>query len=94
MSARGSILGGTTVYIRGINFRYDSSLNTITLGPYPCNPASDGSTDTLLVCITTRATDASKLVSLPTTVSVLNGGSATCGWCYFSYSMDNTPFLQ
>jgi hypothetical protein len=94
VSAQGSILGGTTVYIRGINFSYDSSFNTITLGTYPCNPSSDGSTDILLVCITTPATDPTKLFGLPTSVSVFNGGTATCGWCYFSYMISATPFLQ
>lgn len=44
VNSYGSMAGGTIVYIRGFGFSTDSSLNSILIGPYPCNPIADGAT--------------------------------------------------
>lgn len=89
-------MGGTIIYLRGSGFSAEATSNSILIGPYPCHLLADGSTQTLLACETTEATDPSKSYDLPVSVSVNSEPSVTCSTsaCRFRYLSSKTPFIE
>ena len=67
----------------------------VTVGPYPCIIPADGSKEDTLSCMTTPATDPTKLYGLKVTVTV---GMLFVGCnsnnCAFSYTSSLTPFID
>ena len=41
---RGSVQGGTTIYIAGVGFNANAASNQVFVGPYPCNIPAAGAT--------------------------------------------------
>jgi hypothetical protein len=54
---RGSIVGGTNVYIRATGHNITPSKNSINIGPYPCIIEENGISGDLITCKTTHAFD-------------------------------------
>ena len=83
------------LYISGINFSPIAGDIKIYIGNSPCNLIAEGSTVSMVSCITTPMTDPTKQFSLPITMETRNLLTVTCktNRCLFSYLQDYTPFI-
>lgn len=95
----GSIVGGTTLYIRGAGFA--TSGNIVKIGNnIPCDLQGRNASSDLIVCDTTApidlvTTDPGNLTNLNVTVSAPGKypGSCSRSNCLFSYIRENTPTI-
>jgi hypothetical protein len=94
-SAQGSKGGGTVLYIAGVNFSPIADDIQIYFGNYPCNLIAEGSTVSMVSCITTPMYDPNAQYSIPITMYTANLLPVTCrsNVCLFSYSNNLTPFI-
>jgi hypothetical protein len=94
-AAQGSKAGGTVLYIGGINFSPIAGNIQVFIGNYPCNLIAEGSTVSMVSCITTAMTDPTAQSGLSITMFTLNLLTVTCSAhvCRFSYIDAYTPFI-
>ena len=57
--ASGSTMGGTVLYVSGVNFSPNAADIQIFIGPYPCILVAEGATVSTLSCTTTPMLDPS-----------------------------------
>jgi hypothetical protein len=92
-SLAGSLRGGTTIYINGLGFPTDPRQINVFVGLFPCTIPADGSTATVLSCVTTDSgsnTDSSAL-----SIKVISNGQAfTVPSTTFTYKAANTPLIS
>jgi len=62
---KGSVRGGTTIYITGLGFSNNPVENQVFVGTYPCIIPSDGATETTLACVTTDTNQLNNIYNLP-----------------------------
>ena len=85
------------IYIKGTNFDPDPSLNSVLVGPYPCDLVADGSSENNLVCRTTPATNPDKTWKLPVKIECgSKKAPVTCADsnCQFTYLNSDTPAIE
>jgi hypothetical protein len=87
-AAKGSVAGGTILYISGNNFSPIADEIQIFIGDYPCNIIAQGSNVNIISCTTTPMTNPSKRDKLSITMLTVNLLPAKCTtiYCLFSYA--------
>jgi hypothetical protein len=93
--SQGSKAGGTVLYISGNNFSPIAGDIQVFIGSYPCNLIAEGSSVSMVSCITTAMTNPSSQYSLPVTMYTSNLLPVKCNLylCQFSYYDYITPFI-
>ncbi len=92
-SLAGSLRGGTTIYINGLGFPTDPRQINVFVGTYPCIIPADGSTATVLSCMTTDSNSNTDISSLKIQV-ISSGQSYTVPSTTFAYKAANTPLIS
>ncbi len=72
VSPKGSVRGGTTIYISGVGFSTIAANNQITIGTYPCLIPAAGATETTLSCVTSDTNQNQDIYNLP--INVISNG--------------------
>lgn len=90
------MMGGTLLYISGLNFSPNAADIQVFFGPYPCILAAEGSTVTTLSCVTSKMSDPKYQTNLLVTMYTSNLLPVTCTsvLCRFSYESGITPFIS
>lgn len=68
---KGSIKGGTMIYLKAYGHNITPSKNRINVGPYPCPIAEKGISGNIISCMTTEAFDPNQRSSLPVELFVV-----------------------
>jgi hypothetical protein len=88
----GSVLGGTKLYIEGVDFSTSMGDMSVTVGGLPCH-IEDAATDNTILCVTSPTGTYKDSDNLPISVSMVGKGSVTAGR-RFSYKVSATPYLN
>jgi hypothetical protein len=73
---KGSLRGGTLVYIKALGHSPDPSQNQIYVGNFPCVVPADGVTDTFITCETVDTGSTSEIGNMPVSLTY-NGITVT-----------------
>lgn len=88
----GSLRGGRTIYIQGINFPSNPTELSVLVGTYPCKIPADGVTPTVLSCETTDSQSLTSISGLSINV-IYQSQLFTVPSTTFSYSDSDTPAI-
>jgi hypothetical protein len=91
-SLSGSLRGGTTIYIFGLGFPNDPRQISVFVGNFPCILPADGSTPTVISCVTSDCGVDTNIYSLPIKV-ISSGQSYTVPNTYYSYQLSTSPII-
>ncbi|CAD8161606.1 unnamed protein product [Paramecium octaurelia] len=94
----GSLMGGTTLYMKVQGLDQTASNNAVYIGKYPCIISDKGVNGLFVNCKTTKSNpNDHNLSNLQITVKVQDKPDSVCTfsytYCHFSYSTENTPKL-
>jgi hypothetical protein len=85
--------GGTTIYINGLGFPSDPRQITVFVGTYPCILPADGSTPTVISCVTSDT--GRDIDEYALQIKVISFGQVfTVPKTYFSYQLSSSPILD
>ncbi|CAD8178892.1 unnamed protein product [Paramecium pentaurelia] len=94
----GSLMGGTTLYMKVLGLDQTASNNAVYVGKYPCIISDKGVNGLFVNCKTTKSNQNDhNLLNLKIMVKVQDKPDSICTfsytYCHFSYTPQNTPKL-